>query len=109
MRLALQYLIASIIEAQPNGGKILLLLGEGPAGAVLRAEGERAQTAEHPHATRHRADATSMLLRRVRFAIAGRVLESTGASLAFANGGDDPVGFVLRIPLTSPTAETHLP
>ena len=41
LRLALQYLIATMIEAQPVGGKVMLLLGEGPAGAVLRVEGER--------------------------------------------------------------------
>src|SRR6202163_4991467 len=41
LRLALQYLITTLIEAQPVGGKVVLLLGEGPAGAVLRAEGER--------------------------------------------------------------------
>ena len=41
LRLALQYLIATMIEAQPVGGKVTLLLGEGPAGAVLRVEGER--------------------------------------------------------------------
>jgi signal transduction histidine kinase len=41
LRLALQYLIAALVEAQPEGGKVTLLLGEGPAGAVLRAEGER--------------------------------------------------------------------
>src|SRR5208337_4382067 len=41
LRLALQYLIASMIEAQPVGGKVTLLLGEGPAGAVLRGGSER--------------------------------------------------------------------
>ena len=41
LRLALQYLIATMIEAQPAGGKVTLLLGEGPAGTVLRVEGER--------------------------------------------------------------------
>jgi hypothetical protein len=40
LRLALQYLITTLIEAQPVGGKVTLLLGEGPAGAVLGAEGE---------------------------------------------------------------------
>src|SRR5258708_32977269 len=41
LRLALQYLIAAMIEAQPVGGKVMLLLGEGPAGAVLGGGGGR--------------------------------------------------------------------
>ena len=31
LRLALQYLIATMIDAQPVGGRVMLLLGEGPA------------------------------------------------------------------------------
>jgi hypothetical protein len=38
-------------------------------------------------------------LRRVRLAIARRVLETAGASLVLAGGGADPAGFVLRVPL----------
>jgi hypothetical protein len=114
LRLALQYLIASMIEAQPVGGKVMLLLGEGPAGAVLRAEGERGfreldfqnqeTSATSPPAKRDLAGATSAsvtTLRRVRLAIASRVLETAGASLVFGDVGRtrvDPAGFVLRIP-----------
>ncbi|MBZ5665775.1 MAG: hypothetical protein LAO30_14330 [Acidobacteriia bacterium] len=102
LRLALQYLIASMIEAQPEGGKVMLLLGEGPAGAVLRAEGERDRSARNLPTTPAPADATSML-RRVRLAIATRVFEAAGASLAFGTldvdpTGVHPTGFVLRIP-----------
>src|SRR5260370_15787253 len=42
LRLALQYLIAAKIEVQPVGGRVTLLLGDGPAGAVLRGEGASA-------------------------------------------------------------------
>ena len=104
LRLALQYLITTMIEAQPMGGKVMLLLGEGPAGAVLRVEGERGfrepeRSATSPQTKRDPAGATSAsvsTLRRVRLAIASRVLETAGASLVFGNG--DPPGFVLRIP-----------
>jgi signal transduction histidine kinase len=125
LRLALQYLIATTIEAQPAGGRVTLLLGEGPAGAVLRAEGERSvrefdscapdsrapnsrdqdQGATMPPAERDPASATNSsasvsisvsTLRRVRLAIASRVLEAAGASLVF--GDSDSAGFVLRIP-----------
>lgn len=87
LRLALQYLIATMIDAQPVGGKVMLLLGEGPAGAVLRVEGERGF---------REPSAATATLRRVRLAIAIRVLENAGASLVFDCVG--PTGFVLRIP-----------
>jgi hypothetical protein len=114
LRLALQYLIATMIEAQPVGGRVTLLLGEGPAGAVLRVEGERRfgepdfrepnscemeQSATSPQTKRNPVGATSAsvsTLRRVRLAIASRVLEAAGAALVF--GAGDPSGFVLRIP-----------
>jgi hypothetical protein len=111
LRLALQYLITAMIEVQAAGGRVMLLLGEGPAGAVLRAEGERGcremdfsemeQTAPRPATTRDAARATSAAgttLRKVRLAIASRVLESAGASLVFSEGEVGPTGFVLRIP-----------
>jgi signal transduction histidine kinase len=116
LRLALQYLIATMIEAQPVGGRVMLLLGEGPAGAVLRAEGERGfrglgfrdqkQRASISQTKRDPAGATSTsasvpTLRRVRLAIASRVLETAGASLVFGDGDHaavDVTGFVLRIP-----------
>jgi hypothetical protein len=86
LRLALQYLITTMIEAQTVGGKVVLLLGEDPAGTVLRGEGERG--------FRELAGAAATL-RRVRLAIAGRVLESAEASLVL--GDADAAGFVLCI------------
>ena len=104
LRLALQYLITTLIEAQPLGGKVMLLLGEGPAGAVLRAEGERGFRRPGFRDQEQRAanSSTSVpTLRRVRLAIARRVLETAGASLVFGDGDHaavDRSGFVLRIP-----------
>ena len=116
LRLALQYLIATMIEAQPAGGKVTLLLGEGPAGTVLRVGGERGfrgpdfhepnlrepeRSTTSPPPMRDRARTTSAsisTLRRVRLAIARRVLETAGASLVFGAGDAGPTGFVLRIP-----------
>jgi|CZKY01.1.fsa_nt_gi hypothetical protein len=105
LRLALQYLIASMIDGQPVGGKVTLLLGEGPAGAVLRVEGERGFRGREPSATSPQTKLdpamTTSTLRRVRLAIASRVLETAGASLVFGDvdrTGVDPTGFVLRIP-----------
>jgi len=109
LRLALQYLITAMIEAQATGGRVMLLLGEGPAGAVLRAEGERGcrettfrkmECVTRPTA-RDAASATSAALttlRRARLAIASRVLETAGATLVFSDGDVGPTGFVLRIP-----------
>lgn len=104
LRLALQYLITTLIEAQPASGKVMLLLGEGPAGAVLRAEGERSFRRLGFRDQEQSATISSPsvpTLRRVRLAIASRVLESAGASLVFGdgdNGAVGPTGFVLRIP-----------
>lgn len=115
LKLALQYLIASMIEAQPGGRKITLLLGEGPAGAVLRAECESG--AGEPSCRKVDQDQTSqstkrntakplpaslLALRRARLAIASRLIEGAGASLVFASGNIDrtslgPAGFVLRV------------
>ena len=87
LRLALQYLISIMIEAQHVGGKVTLLLGEGPAGAVLRGESDPGFSGP---------SAATETLRRVKLAIASRVLEAAGASLVFGDVG--PAGFVLRIP-----------
>jgi hypothetical protein len=101
LRLALQYLIASMIEAQPTGGKVLLLLGEGPGGAVLRVEGEGGSRELDGDATPARSTSTSVsTLRRVRLSIASRVLEAAGASLVLCDGS--VAGFVLRIPRRVP-------
>jgi hypothetical protein len=103
LRLALQYLIAAILETQANGTRVMLLLGEGPAGSVLRAEGEAASrgsslTNAAVARTSEKSDSAGVAsaLRRVRLAIATRVLEGAGASLVVS---DRPVNeFVLRIP-----------
>jgi hypothetical protein len=96
LRLALQYLIAAAIEAQAEGGKVTLLLGEIPAGVVLRVEGE-SNLRELNVAPTASVSESVLILRRVRLAIASRVLESAGASLVIADGGVT-AGFVLRIP-----------
>jgi len=93
LRLALQYLIATMMEAQSWGGKVTLLLGEGPADAVLRVEGER-----RFHDPVRATSASAATLRRVKLAIARRVLETAGASLEFGEGDAGPTGFVLRVP-----------
>ena len=120
LRLALQYLIGTTIEAQAVRGKVMLLLGEGPAGTVLRVEGERGfreldfretnfretnlreaeknPTSPPPRDRARTTSASISTLRRVKLAIARRVLETAGASLVFGNGDAGPAGFVLRIP-----------
>jgi hypothetical protein len=111
LRLALQYLLSSAIETLAAGGKVTLLLGEGPAGVVLRVEGDGGlrepdfglgEQGATCSLTKHDADEAASVsesvstLRRVRIAIARRVLESAGASLIVSEGGPD--GFVVRIP-----------
>ena len=113
LRLALQYLVAAMMETQPAGGELLLSLAEGPGGTVLRLEGKRNSLEHDPGkseesvmsvpASRFQPTqnlnpaASTETLQRVRLAIAGRVLEGAGASLVFADGVE-PAGFTLRIP-----------
>jgi signal transduction histidine kinase len=114
LRLALQYLFMTIVEGQPAGGRVVFLMGEGPAGAVLRVEGGR-----EFRGVRSRQNEMSAIrsplklsapqstgtplppLRWVRLAIASRVIETAGAMLVLRDGDHSeagPVGFVLRVP-----------
>ena len=99
LRLALQYLISTLIEAQPVGGKVMLLLGEGPAGAVLRA-GWRARAGFEDPAdeTRSGSGPADQRCARSGSRLAGRVFETAGASLVLGGATLIPTGFVLRIP-----------
>lgn len=98
LRLALQYLIAGMIDAQPGGGKVTLLLADEPAGTVLRAEGSCRPRSSGGRATNTAQDANISTLRRVRRQIAVRVLEGAGASLVVANNHrGEPIAFVLRL------------
>ena len=107
LRLALQYLIASLLEAQQDGSKVMLLLGEGPAGAVLRAEAYSSLSAADfqyrqdgaLRQARSEGSSATSALRSARLAVARRLLETAGASLIFGNGAAH--GFVLRVPRLS--------
>ena len=107
LRLALQYLILAMIERQPAGSEITLLVAEGPAGAVLRAQSERrfVGPGKTPDNRQSKRDSVGATMRRVRLAIAGRVLETAGAALALDDGAP---GFVLRIPRPNAACASHL-
>lgn len=132
LRLALQYLITTAIEAQPAGGGVLLALTESPAGTVLRmeSEGDRAsdkrkfrrpernelaQGAANQRdpqniilsATSATNSTTTSTLRKVKLAITNRVLETAGASLVFGDGSGVDAGFVLRIPRSKQNPDTN--
>jgi hypothetical protein len=92
LRLALQYLIASMIEGQQPGGKGWICLEENAAGTILRAKSDRSLRdwswrALHPRKPQNQ-DMSAVTLRRVRLAIAGRLFENAGARLAFGAGRD---------------------
>jgi signal transduction histidine kinase len=92
LQMALQYLINALIELQPANREIVLRLEENPSESLLRGQVARSiGTAVQP-----RHDPVGVTLRRVKLAIASRVLESGGASLVFDDG--DQSVFVLRIP-----------
>jgi hypothetical protein len=99
LRLALQYLIMAVIDAQPAGGGVTLALMESPAGTVLRTERDSAARLP-PRETlaSTSASAAASTLRRAKRAIASRVFESAGASLVFEDESGD-AGFVLRLPI----------
>jgi hypothetical protein len=92
LRLALHYLIAAAIDAQPAGGRVTLALTECPAGTVLRTERDSVDRLSPRPTT-----ASALTSCRAKRAIASRVLESAGASLVFEDEGGD-AGFVLRLP-----------
>jgi hypothetical protein len=98
LRLALQYLLGWTIEGQPIGGRVALLLGEGPAGALLRVEGERIEidSVKIESGATSPADRPAPSLSRARLVVATRILEAAGASLTLNDGA--AAGFVLRIP-----------
>jgi signal transduction histidine kinase len=106
LRLALQYLLAQLIQAAPANSEIVVLLEEGSSESVLRvACGKGApwlsDAATGPHS---RSDSVSGMLGKVRIAIASRVLETAGAFLSFDNSGRH--GFILRIPRWLATSST---
>ena len=99
LRRALRYLIGSLIEMQPPGNAVAVLLEDRPSHAMLSSHSlARGQftdgQAEHSRVASH--------LRQARLAIAQRVLESAGASLDLC-GGERP-GFAVRIPGAKPLA-----
>jgi hypothetical protein len=70
LRLALQYLIASMIEGQQPGGKVLICLEEDAAGTILRAKSDRSlrdwrRRTLHPRKPQNQ-DKNDVTLRRVR-------------------------------------------
>ena len=96
LQMALRYLINALIEMQPANREIVLRVEENPSESLLCGQVIRSTwTALHP-----RHDPVGVTLRRVKLAIAGRVLESGGASLEFDDG--EQSAFILHIPKQPP-------
>ena len=93
LRLALQYLMMALIETAPAGSRVVLRLEEGSTESALRAEVQPEQAARPASTVASSIPAT---LRRVRIAIAQRILESSGTFLTFENCDAPP--FLLRVP-----------
>jgi len=89
LRKGLQYLIASAIDAHAPGGEITLHLEENATETVLAIKGEE------PQAGRREFLPEIPTLGKVRLAIASRVFEAAGESLAIGGRAGD---YVLRIP-----------
>lgn len=100
LRLALQYLLGTMIDGLPANCEIMLRLEEGAAESLLRGEVEsRSSVMDSPFGILEQHDEARISSRKVRLAIASRVLESSGASLTL---GGAPAAFLLRIPRLSP-------
>lgn len=92
LQTALQYLISALIELQQPNCEIVLRFEENPSETLLCGQvGGCISTA-----IQRRHDPVGVTLRRVKLAIASRVLESGGSSLVF--DGADQTAFVLHIP-----------
>jgi len=106
LRLALQYLIGVFIEEQEAGAEITLCLDEGSSGSVLRAEskpGSRLPPETSFVTQSGRGDPVATALRKTKFAIARRILQSAGASLEVGPGQS---GFLLHLPRRHTTLGT---
>jgi hypothetical protein len=101
LRLALQYLLGTMIEGHPANSEITLRLEERTAESLLHGEVESGSGAlmDHPSGILEQHDEARISSRKVRLAIASRVLESSGASLTL--GGSAASAFLLRIPRPS--------
>lgn len=94
---ALRYLIGGLIETQAPGNAVIVLLEDHPTRALLSAHG----LSREPligHQTKENGVASH--LRQARLAIAQRVFESAGASLALYSG--EQSGFAVRLPRAKP-------
>jgi len=105
LRLALQYLLAALIQTALVNSEITLQLEEGSSESVLRVEcGNGARLRDCAQSPHSRRDSVSGTLGSVRLAVACRVLETAGAFLAIKDG--NRAGFVLRIPRWLATSST---
>ena len=98
LRLALQYLLSTLIEAARANSEITIVLEEGSSESVLRVRCEKGARLRDNGARGlySKRDSVSGALGKVRLVIASRVLETAGTLLAIEDG--DHPGFVLRIP-----------
>jgi hypothetical protein len=85
-----------VIEAQPAGGRVKVVLTKEPAGTLVRVQSGRNSFLPERGAIDIPATSASTL-DRVRQAIASRVFENAGASLEFVEEDDTAIGFILRI------------
>ncbi|MGA9640595.1 MAG: hypothetical protein WBQ72_04310 [Terriglobales bacterium] len=97
---SLQYLIADLLENEPTGGAVIIVLEKCASEAILSAHNlQRASAAWHQPSKSglaSKSGAATNPLREVRAAIARRALESAGAFVEF--WFEDRHGFSIRFP-----------
>jgi signal transduction histidine kinase len=99
LRQALQYLMEALIDGQRDGDTITLRLRENAAESLLSAHIKGQPPSPEGRSSRDQEDAAMPTSRKVKLAIALRVLESAGASLTISQ--ESPCDFLLHIPLPS--------
>lgn len=101
LRKALEYLLSAMIEEQQPDSELTLQLGDEPAGAIVRIQGQsRPENAiissmEQAENRPRTGGRTLRTTQRARLAIAARVLENAGAAFII---DETACGLILQIP-----------
>ena len=101
LRRALQYLILAILARAPAHSRIELLLDQPATGTLLRVRANLRHCRANLENRSPKLDHVQETIRRVRVAIAFRILQTAGATLVFDY---DAPEFVLQVPAAISTA-----
>jgi hypothetical protein len=94
---ALFYLIALLVESEPESGAIAVVLEDGVSQSLISGHSLPTSSSSDQHSDQSfKFTREAHTLRQVKLEIARRVFESSGASLEFYSGSK--AGFIIRLP-----------